>query len=101
MTANAKKPASRTACSDKLNERSFPEILANEGNNNCAKTNARMKAISDINMDSPRNCRTSEFFSAPSTFLTPTSADRFEERAVERFMKLIQAINKVNTAIEA
>ena len=27
---------------------------------------------------------------APNTFLTPTSAARFEELAVERFMKLMQ-----------
>ena len=32
---------------------------------------------------------------------TPTSADRLEERAVDRFIKLMQAIRSVNNAMEA
>ena len=35
----------------------------------------------------------------PATFLMPTSFARFAERAVERFMKFTQAINKIKTAI--
>ena len=35
----------------------------------------------------------------PATFLMPTSFARFAERAVERFMKFTQAINKINKAI--
>ena len=63
--------------------------------------NAITNAIMLINNDSPRNCFTSDFFSAPNTFRIPTSAERFEERAVDRFMKLMQAISKVNKAMEA
>jgi hypothetical protein len=40
-------------------------------------------------------------FSAPSTFRTPTSAARFEDEDVDRFMKLMQAISKVRMAMEA
>jgi hypothetical protein len=58
-------------------------------------------AIMLINRDSPRNCVISERFCAPSTLRMPTSAERFEERAVDKFMKLMHAINKVNNAIEA
>lgn len=37
---------------------------------------------------------------APRTFRTPTSAERREERAVERFIKLMHAISNMNKAID-
>ena len=58
------------------------------------------KAIVLISNDSPRNCFTNDCFCAPRTLRTPTSAERFEERAVDRFIKLIHAISKVNKAME-
>ena len=57
--------------------------------------------IMAINTDSPKNCFSREDRSAPNTFRTPTSAARFEELAVDKFMKLMQAINKVSSATEA
>ena len=44
-------------------------------------------------IDSKKNCRISCLLPEPSVFLTPTSFALFSERAVERFMKLTQAIN--------
>ena len=57
--------------------------------------------IMAINTDSPKNCFNRDDRSAPNTFRTPTSAARFEELAVDKFMKLMQAINKVSSATEA
>ena len=48
--------------------------------------------------DSPRNCKTNCFLLAPIVFRTPTSNERFPAIAVERFMKLKQAIIKINIA---
>src|SRR5215207_4212888 len=69
-------------------------------NDNKVMANARSKAITLIKTDSPINCFTKEFFSAPRTFRIPTSAERFDERAVDKFMKLIQASRRVNKAME-
>ncbi|MNY78501.1 hypothetical protein D3C86_2187690 [compost metagenome] len=49
-------------------------------------------------IDSVRNCHTSSIFSEPITFLTPTSRARFEEPAVDKFMKLMQAISSIMMA---
>src|SRR5688500_14271680 len=61
---------------------------------------ARIKAIKLINTDSPINCLIKECFSAPRTFLMPTSEERFDERAVDKFIKLIQASRRANKAME-
>lgn len=45
------------------------------------------------------NCFIKSFLWAPINFLTPTSFALFEARAVERFIKLIQAITWIRTAI--
>ena len=45
--------------------------------------------------DSVRNWLIRNRLDAPATFLTPTSLARLAERAVIRFMKLIQAINRM------
>src|SRR5215218_321033 len=83
------------------NDKSFPDICPNRGNNRNVKRNANKSAIPAISTDSPRNCRRRDFFSAPSTLRTPTSAARLEEEDVDRFIKLIQAISRVRTAMEA
>ena len=49
--------------------------------------------------DSSINCLKSIERSAPNTFRMPTSRARFEEVAVERLMKLIQAIARINKAM--
>ena len=59
------------------------------------------KAIKAITSDSPKNCLIKEPLPAPNTFLTPTSVDLLEERAVDKFIKLMQAINKVKKAMDA
>ena len=49
--------------------------------------------------DSKKNCSTNCFLPDPSVFLTPTSFALFSERAVERFMKLTQAISSMINAM--
>ena len=49
--------------------------------------------------DSNRNCRISCFLSEPMVFLTPTSLARLLDRAVERFIKLMQAISSMIKAV--
>ena len=56
-------------------------------------------ARNDINKDSPINCLISLALPDPNTFRTPTSLARCSDLAVARFMKLMQAINKIITAI--
>src|ERR1017187_1118762 len=60
-----------------------------------AITNDRKQAIKD----STRNWAIRLFLRPPNTFLTPTSFARLAEDAVERFIKLMQAINKIKMAI--
>src|SRR6266487_301166 len=96
-----KKAAMLKISFEKESERFFAETELKAGNKSSTKTIAKIKAIKLISTDSPRNCATKDFFSAPSTLRIPTSDERLEERAVERFMKLIHAINKVNIAMEA
>ena len=57
--------------------------------------------IMAISTDSPKNCFNREDLSAPNTFRTPTSAALLEELAVDKFMKLIHAINNVSRATDA
>ena len=56
--------------------------------------------MTDSTIDSPKNCLNKAFFWAPITLRTPTSAALFAELAVDKFMKLIQAINNVSSAID-
>src|SRR5215831_5540323 len=58
-----------------------------------------MEAIRLIRIDSVRNCLTRLLRSEPRTFRTPTSFARLEERAVERFIKLTQAMSKMKIAM--
>src|SRR5688572_12814486 len=62
--------------------------------------NANNRAIKLSRTDSPMNCFIKDCFSAPKTFLMPTSEERLDERAVDKFMKLMQASRRVNKAIE-
>ena len=48
---------------------------------------------------SPRNCLIRYSFVAPTTFLKPISLERFEERAVERFIKFIHAVTIIKKPI--
>ena len=49
--------------------------------------------------DSVKNCVIRCERNEPATFLIPTSFARLAERAVERFIKFTQAINKIKMAI--
>jgi hypothetical protein len=63
--------------------------------------NARINARNASKILSPINCVISSLFFAPATLRIPTSFARFSLRAVLKFMKLIQAINKIKAAIIA
>src|SRR5688500_15506060 len=93
-------PPNRNPCSEKLNKRFLPDTKEKEGNSSLAMTRAIINANRLMSSDSPINCLIRDRFSAPSTLRMPTSAERLEERAVDRFIKLIQAISSVKTAIE-
>src|SRR4051794_31427885 len=80
------------------NERCLSATVLNAGK----ATTVRQTAITDENelsrIASPINCLISADLCAPITFRIPTSLALLADRAVERFMKFTQAINKINTA---
>ena len=49
--------------------------------------------------DSPKNCSAICFFSAPTVFRKPTSLARRKEYAVVRFIKFMQAMARMKTAM--
>src|SRR5215468_4811412 len=100
MIANKKKPTTINHWLEKSSVKSLPETREKAGSRSLVKRSAITNAIMLINKDSPRNCFINDPFSAPNTLRTPTSDERLEERAVERFMKLMHAISKVNKAID-
>jgi hypothetical protein len=65
---------------------------------NLAKKTAMIAAKREKKRDSKKNCLTSSTLLDPTTFLIPTSFARFADLAVERFMKLMQAMSKIITA---
>src|SRR5580658_3404431 len=84
---------------DQGRDRFFCERLLKYGSNRPDIRRARIKAISAAAMDSVKNCMISLSRTEPNVFRIATSLARFSLRAVERFMKLIQASNKTNTPI--
>src|SRR5829696_1789456 len=105
----ATKPATRVTTKKPTNnqaywlgekENSLPDTCWNIGSNNKVNRREMIKDIKESRMASQRNCLTSEVFSAPNTFRTPISIALFEDRAVERFIKLTQAMSKVTMAID-
>ncbi len=83
------------------NDRSAPTNALNAGSASSTIMVATSIAMSAVATDSPRNCTMSWTRDAPSDFRTPTSRARFAERAVDRFMKLMQAIKRIIAAIVA
>src|SRR3989337_4549077 len=61
--------------------------------------NVNNTAIKESKSDSPINCFTKSFLPAAIYFRTPTSLALFDARAVDKFIKLIQAISCINPAI--
>ena len=57
-----------------------------------------MTLTTEITVDSVRNCKPSDARRAPMTFLKPISIARRVDRAVARFMKLIQAMTRIKIA---
>src|SRR2546430_4018061 len=80
-------------------ERCLSTNKLNDGNNKATTIIARIKAMSVKMNDSQKNCVINCFLFEPSVFLMPTSFARFSLLAVERFIKLMQAINRIITAI--
>src|SRR5678815_3168252 len=96
------KPATRDIYFGSLKKwRSFCVSVLNKGRKNRASNKASIREMKHMMSDSPRNCFINDDLPAPITFLTPTSRARFSDRAVERFIKLMQAMNKMKMAIDA
>ena len=77
----------------------LPVRLLNTGKTAPAIAMAIMVERIVSKMASPINCFINTMRNAPITFLTPTSFARLTDRAVARFIKLMQAISKIKTAI--
>ena len=77
---------------------SFLEIPLNQPNESHTNNKLTKSAKTAIKVDSVKNCPISAFFSEPKTLRIPTYFALPEDLAVVRFMKLIQAINKINSA---
>ena len=69
------------------------------GRNRITKPAAMKEESIVMSMDSLKNCQTKAFLPAPIVFFTPISFIFREACAVDRFMKLIQAISKIKKAI--
>src|SRR5688572_6925124 len=76
----------------------FPETELNNGSAQYAIPIATSNDNNTVKVDSVRNCMTSFFRSVPNTLRMPTSRALPAERAVVRFMKLMQAISNINKA---
>ena len=75
---------------------SFSVRALKEGRKTATKINAKTKAKKAMSRDSLKNCPMSCFRLEPMALRTPTSLARFSERAVLKFIKLMQAITKMN-----
>src|ERR1043166_5480408 len=84
---------------ERFNDKCLSTRLLNEGKRKQTTAIERRKAANASIIDSEKNCRISCFLPEPSVFLTPTSFALFSERAVDRFMKLTQAIKRMIRAI--
>ena len=76
------------------NETSFSVMVLKAGKTNSTIIKANAKAINEITKDSLKNCPINSPRPEPMALRTPTSFALFSERAVLKFMKLMQAINK-------
>ena len=79
----------------------FPAIWLKSGSmTHAANTAVTVAANVTIN-DSARNWAIKCFRDEPNTLRTPTSRARLADRAVDRFMKLMQANISINIAMAA
>ena len=77
----------------------LPEKELNVGRINDTNNTDNKHATIENRNDSPKNCEISCERLAPITFRKPISFARFTDRAVERLIKLQQAINKIKSAV--
>ena len=68
------------------------------GNNKSTKNIAITWATNAKNIDTPKNCKTTLIFFAPAILRIPISLALLADWAVDRFMKLIHAIKRINMA---
>ena len=79
-------------------EKAFPEISLKTGTNSTKRPTATIMEIKLIKKDSVINWAISAFFSEPKVLRIPTSLALSDERAVDRFIKLTPAMNKIKKA---
>src|SRR5689334_8891514 len=79
-------------------DKCFSVRVLNEGNNNNTINKEKQIAMKETNNDSPMNCPINCLLPAPTTLRTPISLALRKERAVARFMKLMQAITRIMIA---
>ena len=72
--------------------------LLNHGSDNLTNPKAITPAINEHKKDSLKNWAINCLRIAPTTFLNPISFDRFNDLAVERLIKLQQAIRRIRMA---
>src|SRR6185312_1928216 len=75
------------------------DSLLNKGNNKSASNMENRNEIKAIITDSLRNCPINWLRTDPTVLRMPTSLALFSLRAVERFIKLMQARRITNTPI--
>ena len=103
MTVNNSKtprPASRVRFLKVSVLKLFPVRLLYHGKINTTIIIAVRMPITVTKADSPKNCHIIFFLYAPNTFLKPTSFLLMADFAVERFIKLMQAINRIIKAVK-
>ena len=77
----------------------FPVSELNCGSNNSIITIAINRDKKVMNSDSRMYCTISDFLFAPTVFFTPISLSLVDALAVDKFIKLIQAISNIMMAI--
>ncbi len=70
-----------------------------KGRTICISKTETVNANATIKNDSVKNWATNCFFNEPTAFRMPTSFARFSERAVVRFIKLMQANNNTTNRL--
>src|SRR6185295_18981521 len=75
--------------------------LLNKGINRITRAMEKINQTNATKADSLRNCLINWYLSDPTVLRIPTSLALFSLRAVDRFMKLIQASISTNTPIIA
>lgn len=76
----------------------FDATSLKSGNSNIARTMAIKREIKESNIDSLKNWMIIWTRRAPTVLRKPTSFARLDESAVDKFIKLMQAINSIKNA---